>query len=218
MPSTLVHLAVGALVAAALLSWAYDARSLAVVLAVTALPDLDAILGIWVLGGHRALLHTLLLPLALAALLWWDIRGRETSWLRSRWGAKGARTAGVAVVALAVAGIGPDLVTNGVNVFYPLHDQFYKVDGHALLSTHDGFVQTFVDLSPPTTDSGGGSTVVGDPVGSTNDTHYETGVDPVRGDESGPVEREFPLVNSGMQLLLVVLGTGVAAGRLLEER
>jgi hypothetical protein len=217
MPSTLVHLGLGAVLAAALLWRAYDARSLAVVLGATAFPDLDTFLGLWIRGGHRAILHTVLLPLALGALLVWDLRLRERSWLRGRWGDRGARTAGVAVAALAVAGIGPDLFTNGVNVFYPVHDQFYEVTGKAVLSDQRGLVQTFVDLSPPSTGEGETS-VVGTSVGSTNDTHYSTGVDPTSGDEPTDVERTFLLVHSGMQLLVVALGVAVSSVRLYEER
>ena len=88
MPSEVVHLALGALLAAALLGEAFDRRSLAVVLAAAAAPDLDTFLGMAVMGTHRAALHTLLVPLALAALIAWDTRFRERSFLRrhgDRW-------------------------------------------------------------------------------------------------------------------------------------
>lgn len=220
MPSLLVHLAVGGIVACALLGPRFDARTLAVVLGAAALPDLDTVLGLWVPGGHRALLHTLLLPLLLGALLAWDLRVRERSAIRSRWGSWGARTAGVALAALLFAGVAPDLFTNGVNAFYPLHDQFYRLNGKVLFSTRDGFVQTFVDLAPPTTaasDGSGSKSVVGEAVGSTSDTHYRTGVDPERGAESGPVERTFTLVYTGRDLLLVLLGAFLTAARLRED-
>jgi len=219
MPSLLVHLAVGGIVAATLLGPRFDGRSLAVVLGAAALPDLDTVLGLWVQGGHRALLHTALVPLAVGVVLAWDLRLRERSALRARWGDRGARTAGAAFAALVVAGVAPDLFTNGVNVLYPLHDQFYVLDGEALLSTNDGFVQTFVELRPPTTSDGGETTsVVGEAVGSTNDTHYRTGVDPQAGAESAGVERTFTLVNSGRDLFLVLTGAFLTAARLRESR
>ncbi|MFB6121144.1 MAG: metal-dependent hydrolase [Halobacteriaceae archaeon] len=225
MPSLLVHLAVGGLVAAALLGPQFDGRTLAVVLAAAAFPDVDTILGLWVQGGHRALLHTFLLPLVLGAVLVWDLRLRDESAIRARWGPRGTRTAGAAFAALVFAGIAPDMFTNGVNVFYPLHDQFYVIDGEALLSTKDGFVQTFVELRPPTTDAASGGaggddtkTVVGEAVGSTNNTHFKTGVDPAAGKESATVERTFTLVQSGRDLFLVVLGTAMTAARLRESR
>jgi len=136
MPSTVVHVAFGAVVATALLR-EFDAKALAAVCAFAALPDLDTFLGLWIHGGHRALLHTALLPVALGALVLWDSH-REASWLRGRFGARGPHVAGVGVVALALGGIGPDLLTNGVNVLYPVHDQFYALSGKLELSSTKG--------------------------------------------------------------------------------
>jgi hypothetical protein len=115
------------------------------------------------------------------------------------------RVAWVAVAALFVGGILPDLFTNGVNVLYPVHDAFYAVDGELLLSNQRGVVQTFVE-------SGGAK------VGTTETVHYSTGVDPTPGAEPEDVERRFYLVQSGLELLLVLAGLGVAAARLVETR
>jgi len=214
MASTLVHVAVAALLAAALLGPALDRRSAVVVLAATALVDLDTFLGLVVQGAHRAASHTLLLPLLGGALVYYDVRVREDPWL-ARWHPHGARVAWVAVVAVAVAGIGLDMVINGVNAFWPLHDQFYTVDGKALLSDQRGLVQTFVELAPPEPAQGDGG---GTQPRTTQNTHYSTGVDPSTGRERADVERVFPLVRSGWQLLLVVAGYGVLAVRLWEQR
>lgn len=211
MPSTLVHVALAALIAVALLGDALDGRALLVVLAATAAIDLDAVLGLYLPGAHRAALHTYLLPVALSALLYYDVRVREASALAS-WRPDAPRIAAVAVLALAVAGIGLDMVHNGVNVFYPLHDQFYTVDGRALLSDRRGFVQSFVELEPPGPPADGGQPR------TTENVHYSTGVDPSAGDEPADVERVFPLVSSGRELLLVVLGYGSAGARLYERR
>jgi hypothetical protein len=206
MPSLLVHLAVGGVVAASLLGASFDRRSVGVVLAVTAVPDLDTFTGLYLQGTHRALLHTLLVPLVLGGLLYYDRRVREQSAIRARWGERGQRVAGVALAALLFGGIFPDLMTNGVNAWYPLHDQFYTFDGEALLSNQRGIVQTFVELSPPETER------------TTANTHYWTGVDPTRGAEPEDVERIFPLVRSGFQLLVVALGTFTLGARFREER
>jgi hypothetical protein len=204
MPSTLVHLALGALIAAALLEDAFGPRALGVVLAVTAVPDLDAFVGIAFPGTHRAALHTVLVPVLLAAAIAYD-RRREESWLRAR-GPGAIRVAWVAALAYAVAGIGPDLFFNGVNVFYPLHDQFYVVNGEVLYSDQRGFVQTLWEGEESTG-------------GTTDDTHYATGVDPVRGEDPGDVERVFPIARSGLQVLLVCAGTAVTGARLwLHQR
>ncbi|MFB6123644.1 MAG: metal-dependent hydrolase [Haloferacaceae archaeon] len=207
MPSTLVHVAVGGIVGAALLGAAFDRRSIAVVLAAAAVPDLDTFTGIYLLGTHRALLHTFVVPAVLGGVLLYDGRIRPRSVLRARWGDRGVRVAGVAVLSLLFGGILPDLMTNGVNVLYPLHDQFYTVDGKVLLSNQRGVVQTFVELSPPEKPTQPSTTA---------NTHYWTGVDVARGEEPEHVERIFPVVRSGFQLLVVLLGALTVGGRLLE--
>jgi hypothetical protein len=208
MPSTLVHVAVGALLAAALLAEAFDGRSVGVVVAAVAAVDLDTFLGLAVAGAHRAATHTFVLPALLAVALYLDLR--RPAPLVTRWRADAGRVLAVALVAVAVAGIGLDMVTNGVNAVWPLHDRFYTVDGRAVLSNQRGFVQTFVDLSPEPAADGGTTR-------TTDNTHYSTGVDPSAGDEPGNVERVFPLVRSGWQLLFVVAAPLVVGGRLWER-
>lgn len=209
MPSTVVHVAFGALVATAFLH-EFDAKSLAVVCAFAAVPDLDTFLGIWVAGGHRALLHTLLVPVLLGGLVYWDTR-REESWLRATFGRTAPHVAAVGVVALALGGILPDLMTNGVNLLYPVHDRFYTVAGKLEWSSTEGVVQTFVDLSD---DPGGGGTVGG----TTENTHYYTGVDVEPGADPENAERVFPIVASGMQLAVVVTAIAGVLGRFREAK
>ncbi|ELK52307.1 hypothetical protein D320_13991 [Haloferax sp. BAB-2207] len=208
MPSTLVHVAVGGLVGAALLGRWFDARSVGVALVAAAVPDLDSFTSTLLPGSHRALLHTLLLPLVLAALVAYDTRMRdpERSAIRGRWGTCGVVVAWVGVAALLCGGIFPDLFTNGVNAFYPLHDAFYSINGRAEWSSTRGFVQTFVELRPAS------------PPPTTETLHYSTVVDPSPGAEPETVERVAPLASSGTELMLVVLGAGVVGGRLLSER
>ncbi|GAB3328226.1 metal-dependent hydrolase [Haloplanus salinarum] len=205
MPSTVVHLAVGGLIAAALLGDEFDRRAVAAVLVATAVPDLDTFAGLVVQGGHRALLHTFVLPAVGGTVLAYDTRLRARSHLRGRLGARGVRVAWVALAALLCGGILPDLMTNGVNAFYPLHDRFFTVDGELLLSNQRGVVQTFVDLSA-------------EPERTTENTHYWTGVDPSPGAEPENVERIFPVVRSGFQLLVILLGAFTLAARFAEER
>jgi hypothetical protein len=204
MPSTLVHVAMAGLVGTALLGQAFDRRAIAVVAAVTALPDLDAVAGLYLTGAHRALLHTFLFPGLLAVVLAAETR-RPESLLRARVGDHGVRVAWVSVVALFVAGLLPDLFTNGVNVLYPVHDAFYTVNGELLVSNQRGVVQTFVDLSPSA------------PAPTTDQIHYSTVVDPQPGTEPVDVERTVYLVQSGWELLVVLAGVGVVTARLWEE-
>ncbi|WP_416840670.1 metal-dependent hydrolase [Haloferax sp. DFSO52] len=206
MPSTLVHVAVGGLVGAALLGRWFDFRAILVILAAAAIPDLDSFTSTILPGSHRSLFHSLLFPLVLAALLVYDTRVREQSVIRGQWGTRGVVVSWVALAALFGGGIMPDLFTNGVNAFYPFHDAFYAINGEALWSSTRGFVQTFVELSPesapPTTET----------------LHYSTVVDPSPGDEPENVERIAPLASSGLELMLVVLGGCVVGGRLVAER
>ena len=203
MPSELVHLAVAGLVAASLLGPEFDRRAVAAVLAAAAIPDLDTFLGIVLQGTHRAALHTLLLPLLLGVALVHQTRTSE-SWLRRRYGRRGVRIAWVALASLLFAGIAPDMFTNGVNAFYPVHDTFYQVNGRFVLSNQRGVVQTFVELGQS-------------PERTTENTHFWTGVDPTRGEEPANVERIFPVVESGIQLLLVVLSATVLTVRLAVD-
>jgi hypothetical protein len=227
MPSLVVHVALAGLVGAALLGREFDRRTILLVLAVPVVPDLDAFGGFLIPGSHRALLHTLLIPLALAALLYYDTRVRESSWLADRYGVRGVHVAWVAVVVYAVAGTGPDLFSGGgANPLYPLHDQFYALSGELQYSTTKGWEQTFVEVDlggEAAADSGGtgseGGADAGGPAidagqrGSTKDVHINSGIDPNRGAEPEDVERIFPIAQSGWQLLLVLTSGVVLAGR-----
>lgn len=202
MPSTLVHVAFGGFIAAGLLGTYFDRRSVLVVLAAAALPDLDSFLAIWLVGTHRSLLHNLVLPSLVAGALYVDSR-RPDSWMRERFDDRGVRVAWTAVAAFVFAGVAPDFVTNGVNPLYPLLDRYVTLDGKLLVSSTRGLVQTFVELNPE-------SSTVG---GTTGDTFYYTGVDTDPGPDGKRAERIFPLVSSGMQALVVFLSGFVLAGR-----
>lgn len=202
MPSTLVHLAVGALLAAGLLGEEYDGRTLGVVLVATAIPDLDTFIGIAFPGTHRALLHTLLVPMALAAVVAYDTRVRDHAVLSTP---RAVRVAWVSVLAYALAGIGPDLFTNGANVLYPLHDSFISLSGRVWITDQRGLVQTVWEAQ-------------GSVRGTTETTHFATGVDTTRGPDPTETERIFPIVDTGFQLLLVLAAGVVTAGRLWTAR
>lgn len=207
MPSTVVHLALGALLAAALLGEEFDARSLGLILVVVAFPDLDTFVGMAFPGTHRAAFHTALIPLAAAAALGYDARYRDHS-LSRRFGRRAVRIAWVGVAAYLLAGIGPDLFFNGVNVLYPVADAFLALDGEVYLSDQRGLVQT---VWVP---AGEGSSVVG----TTETVHYRTGVDTSRGPDPADVERVFPIAMNGLQLLLIVLSIAVTTARLWFDR
>ncbi|QLG63020.1 metal-dependent hydrolase [Halorarum salinum] len=203
MPSTLVHVALGGLLAAALLPDRYATRgAMLVVLVAAALPDLDSLVSPFLGGAHRSLGHNVLLPTLIGLALAYDLRVRDRSHLHERFGAAGGPVACAGLAAFVVAGVGLDLATNGVNLFWPVHDRFYAMDGDLLLSSHDGVVQSFVDRSSE------------EAVRTTENLHYSTGVDPSPGAESRDVERVFPVVSGGWQLLLVAAGAFAVAAKL----
>lgn len=201
MPSVVVHVAVAGLLATSLLSDHFDSRTAMIVMVAAAIPDLDTLVGLWIPGGHRAVFHTLLLPAGIGLVLFTDRIGGN--WIRRRWGAYGVRVAWVSLVTLLVAGIGLDLVTNGVNVFYPVHDQFYSVSGKVEFSNQEGVVQTFIEPQAR---------------GSTENTHYGTGFNLARGPDPAEEERVFPIVKSGRQLLLGAMSFGIVGFRMWESR
>jgi membrane-bound metal-dependent hydrolase YbcI (DUF457 family) len=206
VPSTLVHVALAGLLAAALLREdEFGRRAVGIVLLAAVLPDLDSFVSPFLAGAHRSLGHNVLIPVAGAALLAYDAWVRDRSGLRARFGAAAAGVAWVALAGFAIAGVGLDYVTNGVNLFWPVHDQFYTLNGRAGLSSQRGFFQTFVDLTPRE-------------VRTTENLHYATGVDPSPGAEPENVERVFPLAWAGWQLLLVAASVGVLAVRFARGR
>lgn len=206
MPSSVVHVAAAALLAALFLEEAFSTRAVLVVCGAAVVPDLDAFVGLVIPNAHRAALHNIFVPLLLGLAVVVDVRVRKHSFLRSHFGPHAPRVAAIAVIALAVAGSGLDFVTNGINLFYPLHDQFYTFSGKIEFSSTRGFVQTFIQ---PTHG----------PVSTTGNTHYSTVVNPTPpGSNAKHVKRVAYVVSSGWQLWLALFGYGALAARFVEAR
>ncbi|TKX79382.1 hypothetical protein EXE53_16175, partial [Halorubrum sp. SD626R] len=210
MAPSLVNAAFGALLAAALLGAAFDRRSVAVVVAIAVLPDLDAVASLAVPGATNALLHAVWLPLAAGVALYWDTRIGDDSRLRERAGRRGVRVAWVALAAFLVAGIGPDLFGGeGVNLLYPLHDAYYLVDGGLLFSTEDGVVQTFVTFG-----AGGPGVLPLETLGTTESYAIASFANPDgRPGLSLGADRELDLVRAGWQLVVVASAVALLAVR-----
>ncbi|MFC7212492.1 metal-dependent hydrolase [Saliphagus sp. GCM10025334] len=216
MPSTVVHVGLAGLVGVALLADRFDTRAILFVMAVTALLDLDTLLGIVVPGTHRAAFHNLWIVLVPALVLYWDWR-RDRSVVRSRWGAYGYRIGWVTLVAVLFAHILLDAFYNGVNLFWPVYDRFFDLSGKLLVTDQRGLVQTFVELES----SESGTTVSESTArGTTADTHYSTGFDPSRGSDPEPadVERIFPIASSGELFVVTLVGYLTVGYRVLESR
>lgn len=214
MPSTVVHVGLAALVGTALLSDHFDARAILVVMAAGAAADVDTFLGLWIPGGHRTILHNLVWPALAVAAVWWDIRWRDTSLIRSRWGERGVRVVWVSLVGgWVVSQVLLDAFFNGANLLWPLHDEFIDLSGHLLVSDQRGLVQTFIDI-----EWGPDGPAVGSEHsrGTSRETHYYTGVDP--GPDASPdTERWLPIVDSGPLFVVAMAGYLVMAVRLIEE-
>ncbi|MFC7186645.1 metal-dependent hydrolase [Halorubrum yunnanense] len=219
MVSSVVHAGFALLLAAGLLGDYYDRRALGVVLAIVVVPEADSFLGFVMPGAHRTVGHNLVLPVAAAALLYYDTRLRDRSALRERLADRWIAVAWIGLFVHAFAHVSLDWVhLEGVNVFWPLRDRFYALDGEVTLSTAEGFVQTFVDLriDPETgnrvVDAGGG--------GTTETVHVNNPVEPRDPDRATeePVERTFPIANAGWRLYLVGTGLFALAARKLQDR
>ena len=205
MAGTVVHMAFAGLLAAALLGRAFDRWSVAVVVGVTALADLDAFVALVWTAGHRATFHNFVLPAVAGVVLALDVRRGEDSFVRRRWGADGIRVAWVSIVAFAASAVALDFVSGTINPLWPLHDQYYTLDGKIELSDQRGIVQTFVEFGREATASSG--------LGSTSEVTLETGVNPDPSGTTSNPERIFPIVRSGWQLVLLVVGTLVTLVR-----
>lgn len=214
MAPTIVTAALGAILAAALLGPAFDRRSVAIVTAAAVAPDIDAIMSLAVQSGTNAVFHNVWVPLAIGAVLYWDTSVRDDSWLRSRYGWYGIRVAWVSLAAFLVVGIGVDLFgKSGVNLLYPFHDAFYRIDGRFLYSTQRGIVQTYVGWGNGTL----GPLAIDNP-GTTTTYHVSTWVTPEPDvGLSADVDREVTIVENGWQVVLIVSSVALLAVRFTES-
>ena len=205
MAPTLVNVAVGVLISVALLGAAFDRRSLAIVAVAAAVPDLDAVLSLVVVGATNAVFHTVFIPALAAGLLYYDTTHRAQSWVRSRYGWYGVRVAWVAIASYAVAGIGLDLFsTESVALLYPLSDRYYAIVGRFVLSTQEGVVQSYIEF-------GNGWLSVASP-GTTSTHHVETWITP------GDGERRLRLIEEGWQAVIVMTAAAAVPAKTLVER
>lgn len=215
MPSLIPHAGLALLLAIGLLGHYYSKRALALILVVLVIPEVDTVLGLVIDGAHRTVLHNLVLPGVLVVLLAWD-ETRGAAWVRRRFGATGVRIAWVALLVHTFAHVFLDWThLEGINLLWPLHDQFFKLEGELYLSSTDGLVQSFIDITTDpetgeqTIDAGGG--------GSRTETQVANPVQPGPEAEPEPTERRFLLVNQGWQLYLVLVGLFSVLARKLQD-
>ncbi len=208
MPSTIVHMAFAGLIAAALLGYAFDKKSVLFIMTVIIFIDLDSFVPLFVGFGHRAVFHNLVIPSVALAVLLVDVHVREESSILDRWGHWGYRVGWVTIFCYAVAGVLLDMTDGVVNLFWPVHDQFYTLSGEIELSDQQGIVQTFIEWG------NGNGTPTPEARGTTEEVDITTGVDP--GEPDAPdedPERVFPVIGATWELLLFLTGTFVTAMR-----
>ena len=214
MPSSVVHAAVAFLLAAGLLGRFYDRRALLVILVVVLAPEVDTAFG-WIMSGaHRTVLHTLVSTAVLAAVVHWETT-REGSRIRARWGARGVRIAWVGLFVHTFAHLALDWAhLSGINIVWPLVDQFFRLDGELYVSTTEGFIQTFVEISEDP-DTGAGVIDAGQG-GARAENHVSNPAQPSPDPKPGPVDRRFPIAVGGWQLYLVVASAFTLVAKRLQ--
>ncbi len=196
MSSAIVHAAVGALIGRAVLGADLDEWALLAVVTATIFPDIDSFFAIWFPGAHRTVLHNIFIVMIPAFLLFYLTHIRDTDFFERHWGPEGERVLWTCIVALAFGQIGLDLVESGVNLFWPLYDQFFQLTGILVFSTQGGLEQTFV---------GGGADLA---LGTTDDTYYTTPIDPadpVEEVDGAEIDIVLPVFSNGYELLLTAL-------------
>ena len=214
MPSSVVHVALALAIAVGLLGRFYDRRAVFVIVLIALFPELDTAFGWAMSGAHRTVLHTMAGTAILAAVLFWET-SREGSWIRDRWGARGVRIAWVGLFVHTFAHLALDWAhLSGVNFFWPFVDQFYNLDSELYLSTTDGIVQTFVEI---TEDPETGRGIVDAGQGGTRaENHVSNPAQPSPDPEPGPIDRRFPIAVGGWQLYLVVVGAFTLVAKRLQ--
>ena len=213
MPSSIVHIGFGFLVAVGLLGAYYDGRALLAVVAFLLVPEADTLMGLFMAGAHRTVLHNVVFAAVVAGVLYWETT-RADSRIRGRFGDYGVRVAWVGLFAHTFAHLALDWAhLDGINALWPLHDQFFRLEGEAYLSTTDGFVQTFVDVAR---DAETGERRV-DPGGRGGraEHHIANPVQPSPETDPDP-DRRFPIAVHGWQLYLVLVGVFTVVARRLQ--
>lgn len=218
MPSTLVHVGFAALIGAVLLGDHFDIRAIAIVLLVAAIPDLDTLIGLWLIdGAHRTFLHNGIFPsvFLLAGII--DTQFRERSVLRENIGDRGVRIFFVSVIGAWIsAHVLLDSFYNGTNLLWPFYDQYIDLSGNLYYSNQEGLVQTFIDLERQA--ETGSVQITSDNVkGSSQEYHYYTGFDPGPA-YSADVERRYSLSETGELFLVMITGYAATFYRLWEQR
>lgn len=189
MPSTVVHVSFALIIACALIpNNRFTIKSLLIVALPVMFLDSDAFFYIVEEGLHRALFHNIIIPSVIVAILLYDISIRDESYIGRKFNSSHAMSLIItSYTAVVIAGLGLDFADTGVNLFWPIHDQFYTLEGKFILSSENGIVQTFSEF--------------GTEKDTTDSVVYNTPINP---SSSGENSGTYPIAYKAWQLILII--------------
>lgn len=202
MPSVIFHIAIAILIITGIFEEKLNLKTIFLVIAVIMVPDLDALTEIFWLGTHRTLLHNLYIPLILSIIFIYDFYIRDNSYIQKNWGIYGKKLTIVIIFCLTFVSIGLDLFYNGVNLFWPIYDQFFILNGPIYYSTEEGLKLALFEIEK---------------AGPTSEVHLRTGFDMVQGTDPPNIERIFVLFGTGNQFLISVLAFIIVTWKLSKK-
>lgn len=147
MASTVIHVSFAVIIACSLIPLEkFSYKSLIIVILPVALLDIDALAFVIKEGLHRSLLHNIIIPTVIIVLIYYDLSISDESYIGNYYDKEYVMIISfTSYIAVIFAGIAIDFASNGVNLFWPLYDHFYTLDGQFVFSSEEGVIQTFTD-------------------------------------------------------------------------
>lgn len=205
MPSTVIHLSLAFIIACTLIpNNMFTVKSLLIVSAPVIFLDIDAFFYVVEEGLHRTLFHNVVLPTVIVLIFFYDIFIRDESYTKKRFD-KTTATILIATsyTAVVIAGLGLDFADTGVNLFWPIHDQFYTLEGKFVLSSEKGIVETFSEFGDEESAS------------TTDNVVYNTPINPSSPSES---ERVYPIAYKPWQLVLIIASIVLVPIKIIQAK
>lgn len=211
MSSTVVHISFAIIIACSIIPIdKFSYKSLLLVVVPVAMLDLDALVFFIQEGLHRALLHNLIIPTIILFLILYDTIIRKESYIKNYYDEETVIIVSIAsYIAVVFAGIGIDFAANGVNLFWPIHDQFYTLEGQFVISSEEGIIQTFTDTFFESVNQGNAKTT---------DNHvYSTPVNPApnQPNESSPLI--LHIAYTGYQIVIIITSIICLASKIIYK-
>lgn len=205
MPSTVIHLSLAFIIACVLIpNDRFTVRSLLVVSIPVIFLDTDAFFYVVEEGLHRALFHNIIIPTVIVLIFFYDMFIRDESYIGERFNNTTATILiATSYTAVVIAGLSLDFADTGINLFWPIHDQFYTLEGKFVLSSEDGIVQTFSEFSS------------GESASTTDSVVYNTPINPSSPSES---DRVYPIAYKSWQLVLMIASVVLVPMKIIQAK